>query len=261
MDEATVNKNHFTVTIDTKNGATLNPEIANVTVDANEGNILIVELSNEVMYNDDTVKVSYTPGTLTTLDAVAATTITDAVLTDFIKTNLFEDSAFSAVDYSFETTEDANWPYLGWNGRWGEYEMNLSFNQAYHGSESMYIEMNPNGGMIIGNVDGNADNVTFPVETGFTYEMGAWFYVEEKNDVSGEANIRMYWRPGTNWGIGDNVTFNDATPVGEWFYSSAKVVFSGDADISYMIRGVNSNSTALKFYMDNLTLFKLTARP
>lgn len=261
MDPATVNKNDFSVTIETANGATLTPTIANVTIDSVDGNILIVELENEVMYNDDTVKVSYTPGNLTTLDAVAATTITDAILTDFIKTNLFEDSNFSSVDYSFETTIEDNWPYLWWGGRWANYSMNLSFNQAYHGSESMFVEMNPtDGGMVIGNVDGNGDNVTFSVEEG-TYEMGVWVYVEELGTITGETNVRFFWRPGTNWGIGDNVTFTPTTPVGQWFYSSAQVTFNGDADISYVIRGVNNNSTAIKFYMDNLTLYKLTSRP
>lgn len=261
MDPATVNKNDFSVVIETKNGATLNPDITNITIDPSEGSVLIVELSNEVMYNDDIVKVSYTPGNLTTLDAVAATTITDAVLTDFIKENLFEDTNFSSVDYSFETTAEDNWPYLWWGGQWAEYDMNLSFNQAYHGSESMYIEMRPNGGMIIGNVDGNGDNITFPVEKDVTYEMGAWFYVEDLGTITGETNIRMYWRPGTNWGIGDNITFTPTTETGKWIYSSAKVTFSATGEASYMIRGVNNNATTLKFYMDNLTLYKLTSRP
>lgn len=262
MDPATVNKNNFSVSISTANGIILNPEIGSINLDANEGNIIIIELANEVMYNDDVVKVSYTPGGLTTLDAVAATTITDAILTDFIKENLFEDPSFSDVDYSFETTTEANWPYLPWGGRWAEYDMNLSYNKAYKGDKSMYIEFKPDGGMIIGNVDGNGDNITFPVEKGFTYEMGAWFYAEQLDNITEEANVRMYTRPSTNWGLGDNVSFSSAgTPIGEWYYSSTTIQYNADGNESYLIRGINSNTTAINFYMDNLTLYKLTSRP
>ncbi|WP_186826859.1 hypothetical protein [Seonamhaeicola algicola] len=258
MNPETVNKNNFSVAIETAGGAVINPEIASVTVDANEGNILQVELANEIMYNDDVVKISYTPGTLATMDAVAATTITGAVLTDFIKTNVLEETD---IDYSFETTEDSNWPYLWWGGRWGEYDYNLSFDRAHTGSKSMYIEFRPNGGMIMGHRNNDNEDITFLVESGVNYEMGVWVYIEDLGNITGEANIRMYWNPGTNWGIGDNVTFTTTTPVGQWFYSSAVVQFAASGDVSYMIRGVNDNTDRLKFYIDDLTLFKLTSRP
>lgn len=258
MDLATVNKNNFSVTIQTAGGAVLNPAISSVTVDDSEANIVIIELDNEVMYNDDIVKISYIPGSLTTLDAVAATAFTDAILTDFIKSNIFESIS---VDHSFETSDDSNWPYLWWGDRWGEFDKNLSFNQAHSGDKSMYIEFRPDGGMVIGNKDGGAANITFPVESGVKYEMGAWIYVEDLGNPTGETNLRFYWRPGTNWGIGDNVTFTNATPVGEWFYSSAVVQFAASGDLSYVIRGINTNAETLKFYMDDLTLYKLTSRP
>ncbi|WP_299548304.1 Ig-like domain-containing protein [Seonamhaeicola sp.] len=258
MNPETVNKNNFSVTIETAGGAVLNPEIASVLVDSEEGNVLVIELANELMYNDDTVKVSYTPGLLSTLDAVASTAITDAVLTDFIKTNVLESTD---VDYSFETSEDSNWPYLWWGGQWGEYDYNVSFDRARTGDKSMYIEFRPNGGMIMGHRDAGGNNITFPVESGANYEMGAWIYVEDLGNITGEANIRMYWTPGTNWGIGDNVTFTPATPVGQWFYSSAVVQFAASGDVSYMIRGINTNTERLKFYMDDITVYKLTSRP
>ncbi|GAA4933765.1 hypothetical protein GCM10023314_02780 [Algibacter agarivorans] len=258
MDPATVNKNNFTVSIDTAGGATLNPEIASVTVDANEGNILVVELANEVMYNDDIVKISYTPGVLSTLDAVQATTITDAILTDFIKTNILESLN---VDHSIETSDDSNWPYLWWGGQWGEYDLSVSFDRAHTGDKSLYIEFRPNGGMIIGHKDAGGADITFTVESGFKYEMGAWIYIEDLGNITGEANVRMYWTPGTNWGIGDNVTFAPTTTTGEWFYSSSVVQFAAAGEVGYMIRGINTNTERLKFYMDDLTLYKLTSRP
>lgn len=258
MDPETVNKNNFSVTIETAGGPVLNPEIASVTVDSEEGNILVVELTNEVMYNDDTVKISYTPGVLSTLDAVASTEIVDAVLTDFIKVNLLESTD---VDLSFENSENSNWPYLWWGGQWGEYDYNVSFDRARTGDKSIYIEFRPNGGMIMGHRDADGNNLTFPVEAGVNYEMGAWVYVEDLGNLTGEANIRMYWTPGTNWGIGDNVTFTNTTPVGEWFYSSSVVQFAAAGDVGYMIRGINTNTERLRFYLDDITVYKLTSRP
>lgn len=258
MDPATVNRNNFSVTIETASGSTINPEIASVLVDANEGNILIIELANELMYNDDIVKVSYTPGALTTLDAVASDAIADAVLTDFIKVNLLESND---VDNSFETSTADNWPYLWWGGQWGEYDLSVSFDRARTGDKSLYIEFRPNGGMIIGHRDAGGNNINFSVESGFKYEMGVWVYIEDLGNISGEANIRMYWAPGTNWGIGDNVTFTPTSTTGEWVYSSAIVEFAASGEVNYMIRGINTNSERLKFYMDDLTLFKLTSRP
>ncbi|APZ45826.1 hypothetical protein BW723_05730 [Polaribacter reichenbachii] len=264
MDPATVNKSTFSVTIETANGATLTPELTNVTVDATEGNILIIELANEIMYNDDVVKVSYTPGGLTTLDAVASDAFTDVILTDFIKENLFDNAAFSDVDASFETSIEENWPYLWWGGQWAEYDMNLSFDRAHSGSKSMYIEFRPGGGMIIGNVDGDGDNITFPVEAGYTYEMGAWIYLEDLGSPDGVniPDVRFYWRPGTNWGVAANPAFTSDFKVGEWIETTTKVTFAADGDVSYMIRGFNTGNTGtLKFYMDDLALYKLTSRP
>jgi hypothetical protein len=260
MDPATINKNNFSIKIETAGGAVLTPSIKTITVDPNEGNVLIVTLNNEVIYNDDKVKVSYTLGALSTMDAVQATTITDALLTTsgFIKTNLLYSTS---VDHSFENSAASNWPYLWWGGRWGEYDLSVSLTFAHTGSRSAYIEFRPNGGMIIGHRNDGGTNLTFPAETGFKYEMGAWIYVEDLGNLTGEANVRMYWGPDTNWGIGDNVTFNNSTPVGQWIYRSAVVQFSATGEKNFLIRGINTNTARLKFYMDDLAVYKLTARP
>lgn len=259
MDPATVNKNDFSVTIETAGGAVITPIIKSVLVDSEEGNILVVELDNEIMYNDDIVKVSYIPGSLGTLDAVASDAFTDQILTDFIKVNLFDDPN-SNVDNSFETSDVSNWPYLWWGAPWDGYKMSFSFDQAHSGSKSMYLEFDPNGGMIIGNTDADGNNVTFPTEKGFKYEMGAWIYVLDVGSPVA-SNIRMYWRPSTDWSVPDNPNFNATTPIGEWFYTSVTVSFSSSGNESFMIRGENINSEALKFYMDDLSLYKLTSRP
>ena len=256
MDAATLNKNNFTVKIETKAGPVISPVIQTATVDATEGNIVLLTLDNETMYNDDIVKVSYTPGILSTADAVLAGAFTDVVL-QFNKTNIL---ASTSVDYSFETTTATNWPYLFWGAPWDQYDMNMSSARAHTGSKSMYVELRPNGGMVIGNTDAGS-NVTFPVESGFNYEMGAWVYVVDLGTPT-TSNIRMYWRPTTNWGVGDNPTFSAATtPVGQWVYTSTIVQFAADGNESFIIRGQNVNPQTLKFYLDDLTLYKLTSRP
>ena len=263
MDPTTINKDNFTVKINTAKGAVINPTIQKVSVDATEGNIVLISLSNETLYDDDNVSVSYTPGTLTTLDAVAATAFSEVLLKFQKKPNLFATTGFSNVDYSFETSTVSNFPYLWWGGVWGEYDLSMSYNQAYHGSKSAYIEFRPNGGMIIGNKDDAGNNILFPVEKG-KYEMGVWIYAVDLGAATGvdAPDLRFYWTPGTNWGVPPNPALTADFPTGKWVYSSTIVEFTGSAQISFMIRGNNpSNTQRVKFYMDNLTLSKLSSRP
>ena len=46
----------------------------------------------------------------------------------------------------------------------------MSSARAHTGSKSMYVELRPNGGMVIGNTNAGA-KVTFPVQKGFNYEI------------------------------------------------------------------------------------------
>ena len=215
------------------------------------------------MYDDDVVTVSYEKGTLNTLDAVAASAFS-AVKVNFVKKrNLFATSGFSDVDYSFENSTAANFPYLWWGGQWGEYDLSVSSGKAYEGSKSAYIEFRPNGGMIIGHRDAGGNNLKFPVEKG-KYEMGVWIYAVDLGAATGAElpNLRFYWEPGTNWGVPSNPDFTASFPTGKWVYSSVIVEFAASSEIYFMIRGNNPDNTKkVKFYMDNLTLSKLTSRP
>ena len=263
MDASTISKANFSVKITTAKGAVINPAIQKVSVDATEGNIVLISLNNETMYDDDVVTVSYEKGTLNTLDAVAASAFS-AVKVNFVKKpNLFATSGFSDVDYSFENSTVANFPYLWWGGEWGEYDLAMSSAKAYEGSKSAYVELRPNGGMIIGNKDASGNNINFKVEKG-KYEMGVWIYAVELGAPTGTGlpNLRFYWTPDTNWSVPSNPDFTASYPVGKWVYSSAIVEFTASANISLMIRGHNPiNAQKVKFYMDNLTLSKLTSRP
>ncbi|MEM6345929.1 MAG: hypothetical protein AAF927_18695, partial [Bacteroidota bacterium] len=75
-------------------------------------------------------------------------------------------------------------------------------------------------------------------------------------------DIRLYWDPDTDWGIGGNPTLAATYPTNEWVYSSAFVNFSTSGAKSLMIRGFNgANPEAVKLYLDNLTLAEVSLRP
>ncbi|WNH11948.1 hypothetical protein [Thalassobellus suaedae] len=259
MDPATINKNDFSVSIQTAGGAVLVPDPSAVTVDAAEGNIVLVSLG-EPYYNNDTVKISYTPGVLSTLDGVNATAFTDAVLTDIIKTNILANSAY---DYSFETSADATWQNLGWAG-FTDYTRQISTNKAKDGAKSLYVEMAAGGGMIMGHRDSGGNFIRFTTKANTLYEIGAWVYVTDLGNATGAnpPDLRFYWNPGTDWGIGSAADFTANFPTNTWVYVSFRTSKFAAGDTSFMIRGFNAPNTApLKFYMDDITVAELNLRP
>lgn len=260
MDASTLNKENFSITIE--NGGVITPTIKKATVDATEGNIILLELDNEAIYNNDVIKVSYTPGVLATLDAVNATSFTDEVL-EFTKINILD--VDSDYDYSFENSAASNWPYLWWGAPWDKYSLEISTTRAKEGNSSAYIELEPAGGMIMGHKDASGAFVTFPVTAGVSYEIGVWVYVEDlgTNDPTGfDPDIRFFWGPGTNWAVGGNPTFTSDFKTGEWVYSSTFVKFNLTGQTQFMIRGYNvANAETLKFYMDEISLSEASLRP
>ncbi|MDO6761320.1 hypothetical protein Q4566_14000 [Tamlana sp. 2_MG-2023] len=258
IDAATLNASDFTVTA-TNGGSVYTPAIASASVDSNEGNIVILELA-DVVYNDDLVTITYTPGTLKTLDQVAVGQITDAPMV-FVGANVMDNGSF---DVGFENTFSTDWVDLNWGSPWGMFTFNISTAQAYDGKQSGYIEIAPAGGMILGQVDG-AGAVTFDVEAGKSYELGVWVYLEELGSPDPAGNtpdVRLYWAPSTNWGVAPNPAFTPTFKTGEWVYSSQIVTFAVAGPTNLLIRGDNqSNSETLKFYMDNLTLLEANLRP
>ncbi|UMB61763.1 hypothetical protein MHL31_06050 [Lutibacter sp. A80] len=261
MDATTLNKEQFSVTIE-NDGNIITPSILRASVDSEEANIVLLELDGESIYNDDVVKVSYTPGSLLTLDAVAADAFTDKTL-EFTKTNILDGQ--SDYDASFENSTDANWPYMWWGGIYEKYTLQITDEKAHDGSKSAYIEMEPNGGMIIGHKNAAGDQITFPVEAGKDYEIGIWVYVEDlgANEPAGlTPDLRFFWFPNTNWNVGPNPLFSDDFKTGEWVYNSTFVQFSETGDKTFQIRGYNQeNSKALKFYMDNISITEVKLRP
>lgn len=260
MDGSTLNINDFNISVE-NNGSALDNTISKASIDATEGNIVLLELASGQIYNNDVITVSYTPGFLATLDAVQANAFMDEPLV-FTKVNILD--VASDYDHSFENSTAANWPYMWWGGEWGEYDLEISDVRAQDGSKSAYIEFRPNGGMIIGHKNAAGDQITFPAEAGKDYEIGVWVYVEDlgNNDPAGfDPDLRFFWWPDTNWGVGGNPTFTSDFKTGEWVYSSMFVQFNQTGDKTFQIRGYNvANPERLKFYMDNLSVSEVALR-
>ncbi len=260
MDPNTINKSDYSVSIETAAAGVITPTISSVTVDNVDGNVVVITL-DQPYYNDDVVKVSYALGNLTTLDAVAATAFTDEILTDIIKTNILESSSY---DYSFENSTDGNWQYLGWGTDWDGFTWTLSSNQSQEGSKSAYIEIAANDGMIVGHRDLAGQFIRFPTQAGKMYEIGAWVYVTDLgNYTTGNLpDLRFYWNPGTDWGVGSNPAFTSDFSINKWVYASFRTNKLPSGDASFMLRGYNAtNPEPLKFYLDNITVAELKLRP
>ncbi|MDV7186028.1 hypothetical protein R3X25_01940 [Lutibacter sp. TH_r2] len=263
MDAFTLDKANFSVSIN--NGDNSIPVvISNAKVDTVDGTIIVLELDGDRVYNNDIVTVSYSPGVLMTTDAVAATAFTDVVL-EFETYNILQDTDY---DYSFENTTATEWPYLWWGGNWGMFDLEVSSSNAQDGSKSAYVEYHENGGMIIGHNDLGGTAVTVPIVAGQAYEFGLWIYVTEDfvsnpyplNDSVFESDIRIY---PSDWSFEALVTlFNEDFPIGEWVYTNAFVTGANDSNVNFFIRGYNvGTDKRLKFYMDNLSVSKVSLRP
>ncbi|TYA73903.1 hypothetical protein [Seonamhaeicola marinus] len=261
MDPESLNRNNFTVRIE-NGGTTLNPAVSSAVIDSEEGNIVLLELENEQLYNDDQIFISYTPGSLRTLDLVDSEAFTDALLTEFTNlVNILPDTDF---DYGFEGTDTSNWPYLWWGGHWGEFTHSVNLDNPRSGNYSLEVEYNARGGMIISHRDGDGNDLNFSVENGKSYEFGYYIYVEDLGwDLYGNmwnSDIRFY---PSNWAFElIPTTFNEDFPTGKWVYQKQTFTATFTGDVTWLIRGYNEfNNAPIKFYLDDFILSEVPFRP
>lgn len=258
MDEATVVSDQFSINVE-NNGTPISVTIQSVQVNPAERNILLVSLSGDQIYIDDTVSVSYTAGSLFTTDGVQADSFMDIPIDSFEQgENILESTT---IDYSFENSaDDANWPYQFWGGKWELYDFSVDFSRARTGSRSGVVDMQANGGMIIAHTAGK-----LPIESGKTYEIGVWVYVENIGNTPAGSNnpdLRIYLRPSPDFGTGPNPEFNASFPTGEWVYSSILVTGNASEEKELLIRGDNEfNNMPIKIYMDDLFVSEVELRP
>ena len=263
LDPATINKDDFFVNVINSWKYDNDPVVASATVDPDEGNVVILELIDESLYNDDEIRVTYTPGEIFSLDGVKADGIEGELLI-FKQVNLLENFDW---DWSFENNMIQDWKYLEWDGdEWGKYNIEISEEKVFSGKKSMFVEFEANGGMIISLQNDNGENITFPARAGQSYEVGVWVNMQSygNNNPTGlKPDLRLYWGPDTNWGIGPNPELTEALPLNEWVYSKEYFEFAETGDDKFfMIRGFNAaNQEALTFFMDNITLYEVTLRP
>ncbi|WP_299839933.1 PKD domain-containing protein [uncultured Tenacibaculum sp.] len=254
MDPASADASQFNITLE-NNGAIIPVNITNIDVDSNFPNILVLTL-NETVFRDDEVTVSYTPGTLATTDRVNA----DAIPQTPVGFDRLENMLESILDYSFENSTNINdeWPDNMWGGMWAMYTREASSIRAKTGTNSLLIEYQANGGMII-----NSGPATVPTEQGQTYELGFWIYVESLGNSDPSQflpEIRFFADPPfQELGI---VFFDSAFPTGQWLYQSLFFTANSTEDAKLLIRGFNQfNPEPLRFFIDDLTLRKVNLRP
>lgn len=258
MDEATVVSDQFSINLE-NDGTVIPASIQSVLVDPSERNVLLISLNGDQIYIDDTVSVSYTAGSLFTTDGVQADSFTDISMDSFEQgENILETTT---VDFSFEnSTNDDNWPYQFWGGIWELYDFSIDFSRARTGTRSGVVDMQANGGMIIGHTSG-----AFPLEAGQGYEIGVWSYVENIGNTPAGSNnpdLRIYWTPATNFSLGPNPEISADFPTNQWVYSSVLVTATETEDKQFLIRGFNEfNNMPIRIYIDDLFVSKVDLRP
>lgn len=263
LDAATINKDDFFVKVINSWKYENDPAIASATIDPDQGNVVILELVNESLYNDDEIKVTYTPGEITSLDGVKADGFSEKLLV-FEQINLLENYAW---DWSFENSNAEDWQFLGWDGdEWQRYVITMSDERVFQGDRSMHLEFLDKGGMAVSLKDANGENVTFPAKAGQAYEVGVWVNMKaygNNNPTGLNPDLRLYWGPDTNWGIGPNPELVDNIPLNQWTYSKDYFEFAETGDDKFfMIRGFNaSNLEPLEVFIDNIVLAEVTLRP
>ncbi|MEW4922886.1 hypothetical protein [Algibacter sp. 2305UL17-15] len=261
IEASSIDINDFTVSI-TNGGSPVANNIASITTKPDAANILVLTLDGDRVYNDDTITVSYTQGSLITTDAKLADDYLDRPVV-FIGENILE-SAAATYDPGLENSTSDNWPYGGWGAPWDGYNRNATFistEQSYEGDKSIKLVMQPNGGAIFSYAGGG-----FPLEDGKAYEIGLWVYL----DVIGPTNpgglqpdLRFYWAPNTDWGVPPNPLLNDTTfPQKEWVYTSQIAQFNASDTYNFNIRGFNENNNSeTVLYIDNFSVTEAFLRP
>ncbi|MBW1296251.1 PKD domain-containing protein [Aquimarina litoralis] len=258
MEESTIVSDQFSLTID-NDGTSIPATIQSIRLDPSERNVLLISLSGDQIYIDDTVTVSYTAGSLFTTDGVQSDSFMDIPMDSFEQgENILESTT---VDFSFEnSTNDDNWPYQFWGGIWELYDFSIDFSRARTGTRSGVVDMQANGGMIIGHTSG-----TFPLEAGQGYEIGIWSYVENVGNTPAGSNnpdLRIYWTPATNFALGPNPEISADFPTNQWVYSSVLVTATETEDKQFLIRGFNEfNNMPIRIYIDDLFVSKVDLRP
>lgn len=261
MDAASIRTEQFTVRIE--NGDyTSTPSITKISVDNDQNNVLVIE-TDETVYDNDIVYITYTAGSLATSDGVFSEDFTDVEAKVDLsgKPNILDSSTY---DYSFESTGSDTWVYLWWGGVWENYTSSISGDLAHSGSKSFKLSMDANGGAIFGHKIAD-EFVTFPVEAGKSYQIGVWSYADNVGSTPSDNNqpdIRFYTTTQTDWAIDAAHTYSSDYTTGEWVHGTSTQTFSDSGQTSFQVRGFNEfNPEALDIYIDDITVKEINLRP
>ncbi len=264
MDETTINAGDFSITVE--NGTTIPATISSVSINPTEKNILNITLDGELIYIDDTVTVSYTAGALSTADGVQADSFTNVPMDSFEQSPNLLDAVTATTDSGFENSLSTDWIDGGFAfGTALDATLTVNNTRAHTGINSGLVTASANTNSVIYN-----QGKEFPFETGKTYQLGVWSYLESSIDRAAtgfDPEFRYYFRdPGANlinYSISGPVIPFLSVPLNEWVFNSIIITTTAStAPKEIMIRFLNEgNNNDLRVYIDDLSVSEVVTRP
>lgn len=268
IDPSTIEADDFSVVIETLAAATLTPTILEVVANPDNAAEVIITLTDETVYSDDQVKVSFASGNLVSADLKEVDSFTDAEL-EHVVVNFLETGDF---DYDFEKT-DVTWEYnfnpaySWWNGSLStDYTATKSTAQAHKGSSSLKLDVDPAAGNVAvfpQNAGGSAHLIDHE-GIGETAKLSAWVYVETALTSPGNTHLKLRMPElEMGWGEHGPAEFFSAISVGEWVLVEDIVSTTNSTDVgaTLAINPVSFATNNLVFYIDEIVLQTWNPRP
>ncbi|MBB3699943.1 hypothetical protein KMW28_27635 [Flammeovirga yaeyamensis] len=274
LNANSLNKEDFSVVIQTAKGATINPEIVDAFLDPDDASKVILDLGTEVIYNDDMVTVSFTEGRLESADAARATSFTDEEL-EVYSLNLLKEGGF---DYDMEDAS-VNWNagQPDWLG--GDFTNTLEKTSEHvtSGSKSLKISVNPYNGVgawgngTVVSPFSNGELHRFPYsphpDAGNKVKISFDLYLEENSgnidpSVPNQfaTNIRMY----INWGAGgaEKAHSIGGLPEGQWYHMEDVLDITNVLEsFSMAIKIAQTGDKNCTVHIDNINVSHYQRRP
>ncbi|WP_271783003.1 hypothetical protein [Aquimarina algiphila] len=263
MDETTINATDFSIAIE-NGGSVIPATISSVSINPTERNILNITLDGELIYIDDTVTVSYTAGGLSTADGVQSDSFTNVSMNVFEQSPNLLEATVATTDPGFENSLSSDWIDGGFAfGTSLDATLTVNNTRAHTGINSGLVTASANTNSVIYN-----QGKEFPFETGKTYQLGVWSYLETSIDratTGFDPEFRYYFNQtgGPNYSIAGPVIPFLNIPLNEWVFNSIIITTTAsDGPKEIMIRFLNEgNDNDLRVYIDDLSVSEVILRP
>lgn len=270
IDPATLNAADYSVTITPAASGPISPVVESVALDpTNPSNILLTLAGGEVVYDDDSATVSYTPGTVASVDGALAPAETNVALVHEYP-NLLKEQGY---DFGMEDTSVA-WLTDKLFLKGADHTVAKSTAQTHSGDYSLRVEIDAaSGGNSVSSVSSyNAIDETlhtFDLEAGIQYRFDAWVYIEKKGgSFNNNAKFFILDAAGNeDWAKFKHVYYSNAVPEGTWnqiHYNTAwpeAVWTSVGGEFQVIPHFINGNADTMIYYLDDMSIYPWNPRP